>query len=67
MGDLDFTASLAVLTGYTEIRPLPLTYLSVSNLVGHRQQTAPVDCAATLDFVTQMGLQMRKSSTKTRA
>jgi hypothetical protein len=41
-------------------------YFSVSTSAGERQQTTPVDCAATMDFeseefATRMSLQMRKS------
>jgi hypothetical protein len=73
--DLDIIAekhntSLVILSDHTEVRPLLQIDLSVSTSAGQRHTTLLVDCAATLnfvseDFVTRMGLHTRKSTTKT--
>jgi hypothetical protein len=60
----------ALLTDLTEARPLIRTELTVRTLDGGHQISGLVDCAATLDFVSEdfgrrFALQTRKSTTKT--
>jgi hypothetical protein len=62
--------AIALLTDLTEARPLIRTELTVKTLDGGHQITCLVDCAATLDFVSEdfvrrFALQTRKSLTKT--
>jgi hypothetical protein len=59
-----------LLTNLTEARPLIRTELNVKTLDGGHQISGLVDCAATLDFVSEdfvrrFALQTRKSLTKT--
>jgi hypothetical protein len=60
----------ALLTNLTEARPLIRSELTVKYLDGGHQISCLVDCAATLDFVSEdfvrrFALQTRKSVTKT--
>jgi hypothetical protein len=62
--------AIALLTDLTEARPLTRTELTVKTLDGGHQISGLVDCAATLDFVSEdfvrrFALQTRKSTTKT--
>jgi hypothetical protein len=61
-----------LLTDITEARPLIRTELTVKTPNGGHQVSSLVDCAATLDFVSEdfvrrFDLQTRKSLTKTHA
>jgi hypothetical protein len=66
----EHNTSLVILSDHTEICPLLRIVLSVSTSAGQRHKKSLVDCAATLDFVsedfaTRMGLHARKPTTKT--
>jgi hypothetical protein len=64
------STATALLTDLTEARPLIRIELTVKTLDGGRQSPCMVDCAATLDFVSEdfvrrFALKTRKSLTKT--